>query len=243
MDRIFIRDREIATKDYVDSVAGGGAGVDLSNYYTKEEVDATSTETFYTKLYSAPSMEFMQTVVDVLKKGRKVIIKDSSSSSGDYRERSLYGPEPSSIDWETYEGTVKFISDWWLEGFSNPHRNYQVTMEPKWRTLVIRVTAGGVVTRVDSFNYNTHNNIINVVHELPVLGLKNQAEYIPTADYHPATKKYVDDSIAAAGTGGSGSGDLTNYYTKEEVDALIAGLRAEFLEVNTQLENIVNGGE
>lgn len=40
MDRIFIRNREIATKDYVDSVAtGGGASVDLSNYYTKEEVD------------------------------------------------------------------------------------------------------------------------------------------------------------------------------------------------------------
>lgn len=40
MDRIFIRDREIATKDYVDSVAiGGGASVDLSNYYTKEEIN------------------------------------------------------------------------------------------------------------------------------------------------------------------------------------------------------------
>ena len=40
MDRIFIRDREIATKEYVDAVAGSGADVDLSNYYTKEEVDA-----------------------------------------------------------------------------------------------------------------------------------------------------------------------------------------------------------
>ena len=40
MDRIFIRDREIATKDYVDTVVGGGSNVDLSNYYTKEEVDA-----------------------------------------------------------------------------------------------------------------------------------------------------------------------------------------------------------
>ena len=56
-----------------------------------------------------------------------------------------------------------------------------------------------------------------------------------------ATKKYVDDCIAAVGTGVSG--DLTNYYTKEEVNALIAELRAEFLEVNTQLEDIINGGE
>ena len=173
---------------------GGGASVDLSNYYTKEEADATNTETFYTTLYSAPSIEFMQTVVDALKKGTKVIIKDKGGSYGNYRERSLYGPDPNSIDWETYEGKINFISDWWLTGYSNPHRNYQVSMEPKWRTLVIRVTAGGVVTRIDSFNYDTHNNIINVVHELPVLGLKNELEYTPTKDYHPATKKYAEDA-------------------------------------------------
>ncbi len=40
MDRIFIRNREVATKEYVDTVAGGGSSVDLSNYYTKAEVDA-----------------------------------------------------------------------------------------------------------------------------------------------------------------------------------------------------------
>lgn len=40
MDRIFIRNREVATKEYVDAVAGSGSSVDLSNYYTKAEVDA-----------------------------------------------------------------------------------------------------------------------------------------------------------------------------------------------------------
>ena len=35
-----------------------------------------------------------------------------------------------------------------------------------------------------------------------VLLLNNTKEFTPTADYQPATKKYVDDKI---GTGGSGS--------------------------------------
>lgn len=40
-----------------------------------------------------------------------------------------------------------------------------------------------------------------------------------------ATKKYVDDAIAAAGTGGGGgSADLTNYYTKSEVDGIVENI-------------------
>lgn len=41
----------------------------------------------------------------------------------------------------------------------------------------------------------------------------NTTSYTPSADYHPATKKYVDDSIAAAGTGSSV--DLSNYLAKD----------------------------
>ena len=41
MNKIYIRGNEIATKEYVDSLSfsGGGENVDLSNYYTKEEID------------------------------------------------------------------------------------------------------------------------------------------------------------------------------------------------------------
>ena len=46
----------------------------------------------------------------------------------------------------------------------------------------------------------------------------NTQEYTPTADYHPATKKYVDEH---AGSGGSADVDLSNYYTKDEVDVLM----------------------
>lgn len=40
-----------------------------------------------------------------------------------------------------------------------------------------------------------------------ILGTSNRAEYTPTTDYHPATKKYVDDANVEA--------------TDEEVDAML----------------------
>ena len=43
MNQIFIRGNEIATKEYVDETitkVNGGEAADLSNYYTKEEVEA-----------------------------------------------------------------------------------------------------------------------------------------------------------------------------------------------------------
>lgn len=47
---------------------------------------------------------------------------------------------------------------------------------------------------------------------LPLLATNNTVQYIPTSDYHPATKKYVDDKVAE----GSGSGvDLSNYLAKD----------------------------
>lgn len=43
-----------------------------------------------------------------------------------------------------------------------------------------------------------------LVNSEDVLLKNNNNPYNPTSDYHPATKKYVDDSIANAGTGSSG---------------------------------------
>lgn len=50
---------------------------------------------------------------------------------------------------------------------------------------------------VDISDKSTANNV--VVKQNPIskwLSIDNRGEYTPTGDYHPATKKYVDDSIA-----------------------------------------------
>lgn len=45
MNKIYIRGNEIATKEYVDSLSFEGGGADLSNYYTKEEINNIISET------------------------------------------------------------------------------------------------------------------------------------------------------------------------------------------------------
>lgn len=50
---------------------------------------------------------------------------------------------------------------------------------------------------IDISDKSTANNVVvkqNLISKW--LSIKNKEEYTPTGDYHPATKKYVDDSIA-----------------------------------------------
>ena len=58
----------------------------------------------------------------------------------------------------------------------------------------------------------------NFVQKNNVLTKTNTTSYTPSADYHPATKKYVDDKVAE----GSGSGvDLSNYLAKDNTTEFI----------------------
>ena len=50
------------------------------------------------------------------------------------------------------------------------------------------------------------------------LNINNTDEYTPTADYHPATKKYVDDAIAGIEVSGGGDVDLSNVLTKDNTE-------------------------
>lgn len=58
----------------------------------------------------------------------------------------------------------------------------------------------------------------SIVIEPYFLHTNNTKEYTPTTDYHPATKKYVDDSIANIQVSDeSGNVDLSNYALKSEL--------------------------
>ena len=60
-------------------------------------------------------------------------------------------------------------------------RVYMLRIEISWNNDIATVTSARVIADTGS-----------------VLSTKNQTSYTPTSDYHPATKKYVDDSIASA---------------------------------------------
>ena len=60
-----------------------------------------------------------------------------------------------------------------------------------------------------SYSYASFATLSNLTN---YISKTNTTSYTPTADYHPATKKYVDDKVAE----GSGSGvDLSNYLAKD----------------------------
>lgn len=61
--------------------------------------------------------------------------------------------------------------------------------------------------------YKSNGSYPETTHSLSTLSLANTSEYTPTADYHPATKKYVDDSIAAVDTSGGSNGSSTPIFS------------------------------
>lgn len=55
------------------------------------------------------------------------------------------------------------------------------------------------------------NSFVRYENSKKYLSTNNTTNYTPTSDYHPATKKYVDDTVAAAGAGGGSAFDPAKY--------------------------------
>lgn len=84
---------------------------------------------------------------------------------------------------------------------------YAITIEFNNTRYVIDIadkSTSDAVTLTKTTNYN-------------YLDTKNGIEYTPTGDYNPATKKYVDDSVATLASADHDHNDL--YYTIEQIDA------------------------
>jgi hypothetical protein len=70
-------------------------------------------------------------------------------------------------------------------------------------TVTLNITNDEVVSRTQSVIVleqatTTYQNNIDLTHSHQVLDIDNRKSYTPTRDYHPSTKKYVDDSISSA---------------------------------------------
>lgn len=76
-----------------------------------------------------------------------------------------------------------------------------------------------ITVTIDSVDTDFVSGINSTAQHAYVLHTKNESEYTPTKDYHPATKKYVDDAVASA-SGGDGPSLVLQYesgkkYTKD----------------------------
>lgn len=92
--------------------------------------------------------------------------------------------------------------------------------------LLLRMkTAEGLLSGLQAALATTNANLGNKADKSNVLALDNTTPYVPAAQYHPATKGYVDASfgVLARGTtqanfaGAGGAGDLPAGYTSQVI--------------------------
>lgn len=215
-----------ATKKYVDEAianagAGEGSDSDLSNYYTKEEVDALIPAEdellrmpYIMVSYSLNNNDSKQALGKLFTEHYKKHNTISTLMFGMIDQNATY---TKIFRWKnngTGEGGVPTEVTFICLNFPSSNIESIGVSEYKWR-----------------FSFDADGNISIGAATITAIGTMSQsflsksntAEFTPTADYHPATKKYVDEAVAAAGGSGEGD-DLSNYYNKEEVDAKVAPL-------------------
>ena len=173
---------------------------------------------------------FQDIINDAYTKGKKgiIVIKTSKNGSG-LNIDNQYALTATNCNLQLQPTVIAFIG----APVSMDTNIYQ-RMNFQWA----RVRAGGTWDNgVFTLNYLYWDGVKNV----SFLPTDNGWSYTPTRDYNPATKKYVDDTVAAAG-GGSGSAfdpakylaidntteytptDLYHPATKAYVDSQIASI-------------------
>lgn len=87
-------------------------------------------------------------------------------------------------------------------------------------------------------------------HDSRYISKSNASTYIPTADYHPATKKYVDDTVAAVDVTEQISGKADKTYVDSKLDTKVDKIPGKQLSTNdyttedkTKLAGIAAGAE
>lgn len=105
--------------------------------------------------------------------------------------------------------------------YGDPPRIYNTGLTNGTYILFVTISRGDRYGQLFTKNYDIvlftrydwkSYSYTSFVEKSNVLTKTNTTSYTPTSDYHPATKKYVDDKVAE----GSGSGvDLSNYLAKD----------------------------
>lgn len=206
---------------------------DLTNYYTKEEIDSKNT-TFILKMdwHTGGSNEIMTDEANMAAASKFIndLYKHTSSGDKSYliqimnirdsRESNavIWGPD---ADFSTQTTSYTVDGVYFRSASYSYPNDWQVCM---CRMIITGTWANNVFTATKA-NYRTELN--GMFSPSRVLTKDNTSSFTPSGDYNPATKKYVDDSVANIDIPET---DLSNYYTKEEVNSAIDAAITTVLE-------------
>lgn len=185
----------------------GDTSVDLTDYYTKNEVDdklATISKVYYWEEGNTGEESiaiFQEMINDLINGGNPILsnkYSNDSSASADYRigGSNIY-TFPTDLDittLSTYTGEID------LRRFG--YSTVGVTSGKVSRTWVyykiMIVLKNGVVEKIAGPFKSTayfNNNSWEGYGDTTILCAENTMAYTPTSNYNPATKKYVDDNV------------------------------------------------
>lgn len=177
------------TKQYVDDAIGG---IELPEIDSKLDVHwvemaggrwVTASETGYDYDWhpttNAPSnVEYFKKAIANTKYGSTILFK---GYIGGFDEALFYSKYPLKTNWSSYV----------MHGFGLNQNGtlyyYKLTISVTWEGQVPTFSSVSNVSRYNCTGVKVAN----------VLTKANTTEFTPTGDYNPATKKYVDDAIAA----------------------------------------------
>lgn len=238
MDKIFIRNREIATKEYVDAVAGGGTSVDLSNYYTKEEINSKGfVPTFkWDGLSGEDNPSNLQLFTDFYKafteyNGRvHLLAMTPNAQNPTYMRLDVQVDIPQGGQEYFYFTAIPTWSTW-ENNSDQVYAFYQGTSSAVFKN--------GECIQIDELS--------DWEAEIAVLSTTVEYDegdyYTPYTDGNPVSKGYLNEVLEEKGY--LTQDDMSGiYYTKEEVDAAIAAalaeIQADLASAKANLETLTN---
>ena len=201
----------ITIVDNVISATGGGSGesVDLSNYYTKEEVnekieyaceDSTNVIRYhiYGEFYTGGSVGS-----DSISKTSDMGIALLNAMQDAYDNKDKYMWACFILHSTHTNGTYALTPKCYVKTYNlssnrfSPRIKYSSDRECYFSVTTPTISNGVVSVSGSSVGTLTTGKVVSTS---TVLEKTNTTAFTPTGDYHPATKKYVDDAIAAAVT-------------------------------------------
>jgi len=181
----------------VISASGGG---DLSNYYTKTEVDAMTPIYHFSVGTVVTSSGYRFDNSSSFPNAKAEMAKVLENTIGKGSKKCMFMAEPNrNVTYDTYiyylNQEMQYSDGFARYYFVNRFNKSRFTVEGTWSDTS---TYTGTITISYIYLDNGATDSQTMATINSVLTRSNADVYTPTDNYNPATKKYVDDSIATA---------------------------------------------